>query len=147
MDTIKEFFKTLDSHRAYYFEILRIYLGCALFAKGVQFIFQPDTMQSFLSQGHLLASAAMVAHYVIAAHLIGGFFMAIGLFTRISTLIQIPILMGAVFFVHSKEGLFTLSQNLEFSVLVLVLLVLIFLHGAGPLSMDHIFLKKTAGDT
>ena len=90
-----------------------------------------------------MATASIVGHYVIIAHLVGGLFLAIGLFTRFAALLQIPVLFGAVFFVHRAEGLFTTSQNLEFSILVLFLLILIFFYGPGVLSLDRVFFKKT----
>ncbi len=58
---------------------------------------------------------------------------------------QIPILFGAVFFVHWQEGLFAAGQSgqsLELAALVLFLLVLVFLAGSGDLSMDHHFFGK-----
>lgn len=63
------------------------------------------------------------------AHLCGGAFLAIGLLTRLSALLQIPVLAGAVFLIHWHEGLFSLGQSLEFSSLVLFLLILLFIDG------------------
>jgi uncharacterized membrane protein YphA (DoxX/SURF4 family) len=61
----------------------------------------------------------------------------------VAALLQIPVLFGAVFLVHRAEGLFTADQNLQFSILVLFLLILIFLYGPGFLSLDKIFFGKT----
>lgn len=55
--------------------------------------------------------------------------------------VQVPILVGAVFLVHLREGLFA-SQNLEFALLVLFLLVLTVVHGGGGLSADHAMDKR-----
>jgi uncharacterized membrane protein YphA (DoxX/SURF4 family) len=41
-----------------------------------------------------------LAHYVTFAHILGGFFMTIGMFTRAACLIQIPIMIGAIIFVN-----------------------------------------------
>ena len=49
----------------------------------------------------------------------------------------IPILLGAAFVVYLPEGLFTYTQEFEFTALVLFLLCLVVLHGAGPISVDH----------
>jgi uncharacterized membrane protein YphA (DoxX/SURF4 family) len=56
--------------------------------------------------------------------------------------IQIPNLLGAVVFVHLKAGLFTEQQTLEFTLLVLFLLSLITVVGAGRLSIDWAFAEK-----
>ena len=58
--------------------------------------------------------------------------------SRIAALVQIPILVGAVFFVHRQDGLFALGQSLEFSALVLFLLCIVAIAGAGKLSLDHV---------
>jgi len=81
--------------------------------------------------------ASFILDYVIFAHLCGGAFLAIGLLTRLSAFIQIPVLLGAVFFIHWQEGIITLGQSLEYSSLVLVLLILIFIYGPGRLSLDY----------
>jgi len=56
--------------------------------------------------------------------------------------VQLPILIGAVFLVHLQEGLFTRHQNLEFSLLVLFLLVLVFIHGSGRWSVDYYVFQR-----
>ncbi len=139
----------IEDRKDLFFELIRIYLGVALFVRGLYF-FLPggreiltgflDTMGTF---GWL--SAILWSHYVIMAHLCGGFFLAIGLLTRLAALIQIPILVGAIFFVHIQEGLFTMGQSLELAALVLFLLVIVFVRGPGEWSLDHHLLHKTMG--
>jgi uncharacterized membrane protein YphA (DoxX/SURF4 family) len=46
--------------------------------------------------------------------------------------------MGAVFFVHRQDGLFALGQSLEFSALVLFMLCVFVVAGAGRLSLDYV---------
>ena len=68
--------------------------------------------------------------------------MTVGLFTRVAAFVQIPILVGAVFFVHAQDGLFTQGQSFELAVLVLVLLFVVFVFGAGRYSLDQAILSK-----
>jgi uncharacterized membrane protein YphA (DoxX/SURF4 family) len=72
--------------------------------------------------------------------------LALGLLTRLVALVQIPILAGAVFIVHRQDGLFALGQSLEFSALVLFLLCVVFVSGAGRLSLDHVIFGTPAHD-
>ena len=132
----------VETHRDVCFDILRIYLGFGLMVKGALFASNPELLSSMWEGNRMLAIPAMLAHYVVAAHLCGGFLMAIGLLTRTAAAVQIPVLLDAVFFVHSDEGLFTREQNLEFTVLVLFLLVLVAVHGAGRWSVDHYLFRK-----
>lgn len=117
-------------------DLLRIYVGVGLFAKGVSFAASRDMM--------ILGEAAnigwldgMVAHYVVPVHIIGGLMLAIGLATRAAAILNIPILLGAVLFVHGREGLFTAGQTLEFALLVLFILCVLAIAGSGRVSVDH----------
>jgi uncharacterized membrane protein YphA (DoxX/SURF4 family) len=50
--------------------------------------------------------------------------------------VQIPVLTGAVLLVHWQDGLLSANQSLEFSALVLFLLVLVCAFGGGRWSLD-----------
>ncbi len=128
----------IESHRDVAFDLLRMYLGAGLLARGVLFIVRPETFMELLEgadEGWVASTGLM---YVVAAiHIIGGAMLAVGFLTRLAALVQIPILAGAVFLIHWQGGLFSGSQSFEFSALVLFLLVLVFLHGSGRWSIDH----------
>ena len=136
MDTWSRLQQWSVERRDIVFDLMRIWLGCGLFAKGIQFASDPGFLPSMLPGGGFDAVAVMGAHYAIGAHLVGGFGLVFGLFTRLSALVQIPALLGAIFFVHLQDGLFTTSQTLEFTLLVAFLLVLIVVHGPGRWSVD-----------
>ena len=79
---------------------------------------------------------------IIPTHLLGGTLMAIG--TRFGAAIQIPTLFGAVFFVHGQGigKVFGVHEELRFSALVLVLLILFVWYGSGPLSLKSLWYGK-----
>ncbi len=118
-------------------EILRIYLGIGLFMKGIHFMINPQDLVFFMTQGQITFIETFISHYVISAHLVGGLLMTVGLLTRIGASIQIPVLFGALGFVHLNEKLFSTNQNIEFTALVLVLLIMYSLVGSGNISMDY----------
>ncbi len=118
------------------FELLRIYLGIGLFMKGIHFMIHPQDLVFFMQQGQINFIETFISHYVISAHLVGGLLMTVGLLTRIGAAIQIPVLFGALGFVHINETLFSTNQNIEFTALVLVLLILYSFTGSGNISMD-----------
>ncbi len=117
------------------FDLVRAYLGIGLFVRGVLFVSQPDLVQNYLDSQDDWFIPYAVAHYVAIAHLGGGVLLAVGLATRLAALIQLPVLFGAVFLIHT-DGLLTAGQSLEFSALVLMLLFVYLGVGAGPLSVD-----------
>lgn len=137
---MNKFYAWTEAHRDLWLDCIRIYLGLGLLARGLLLITNTSTGyfvdllqrsgQSWLLTGSML-------HYVMLAHFVGGVLLTIGFLTRIAALVQIPILAGAVFFVHRQDGLFALGQSLEFSALVLFLLVVIAISGAGKLSLDY----------
>jgi uncharacterized membrane protein YphA (DoxX/SURF4 family) len=81
-----------------------------------------------------------IALVITWIHLLCGFLITIGLFTRLSALIQIPILIGAVI-INLSMGIFTPGSELVFSMLVLVLLVFFLFEGGGEFSVDE-YIKK-----
>jgi uncharacterized membrane protein YphA (DoxX/SURF4 family) len=128
-----------------FFELIRIYLGIGLFIRGILFLADSSALTSWLTQaGEVQFGTVALTHYIAFAHLGGGLMLATGIATRIAALLQLPILIGAVFVVHLAEGLSTTNQSLEFSALVLVLLVLVFIRGSGSLSLDEYVARKDA---
>jgi putative oxidoreductase len=132
-----------ETHRDVGLDLLRIYLGIGLVVKGIAFVAHGATLMEAMTRaeitwgGGLATYYVAVAHAVVMAHVVGGFLLAVGLVTRGAALVNIPVLFGATFFVHAKDGFFTEAQTLEFALLVLVMLVVIAVHGGGRLSLDH----------
>ena len=127
----------IDGHQEVVLDIIRVYLGVGLFVRGVLFVTQTDGVAALVDMSEFSLASAALVHYVSFAHLLGGLMLAAGLLTRIAALAQIPILVGAVFLVHLHDGLLSADQSLEFSALVLFLLVVMFVFGAGPWSADR----------
>ncbi|GMT48994.1 MAG: hypothetical protein IEMM0008_0533 [bacterium] len=128
------------------FDLIRIYLGIALLIKGIFFIANPSELDKLI-EGNIpsFAETMFLSHYIAIGHLLGGTLLAIGLLTRFAALIQLPILLGAVFFVHFKgvDKLFLGGQGIELSVIVLFLLTLYCIFGAGRYSVDHYIPHKS----
>ncbi len=122
---------------AWGFDLIRAYLGVALFVRGYLFVSHPNLIARYLERSGDWLWPVATAHYVGFAHLGGGLLLAIGLGTRLAAALQVPILCGAVFFIHRGEGLFWIGQSLELSTLVLFLLLIFFVFGAGPCSADY----------
>ncbi|HEY0969074.1 MAG TPA: DoxX family protein [Opitutaceae bacterium] len=137
-----------ESRRELWLDCVRIYIGLALFARGLLLVTNTSTgffVNLLERSGQSWLFTGTVLHYVTLAHFIGGLMLTVGFLTRIAAAIQIPILVGAVFFVHRQDGLFALGQSLELSALVLFLLGVITVSGAGRLSMDHVVFGAREG--
>lgn len=138
MKQLKSISEWFEAHSDYSYSLIRIFLGTALFVRGIILITNPDAITQLSGMSEYYWSIS----YVITLHIVGGIMLALGLLTRIASLLQIPVLFGAVFFVHLKTGLSKVEQSFELSMLVLVLLILFFLFGGGGISMDNYFQKK-----
>lgn len=132
----------LNHNRDMFIEALRICLGIGLMLKAIAFINNNALAQEYLNQLSIPVFKFLSVHVIIIIHLIGGFLLAIGLLTRVAALIQIPILLGAVLFIHWRQGLFTQVQNLEYVLLVLLLLIVFVGYGGGRLSVDYYLARR-----
>ncbi len=130
-------------HHPKWLVVLRVILGFSLFLKGVGFIQNSVLLSGVISQATAINSAPWLATVIPWLHLFGGSMILAGLFTRLSCLLQIPILLGAILFVHAGQGVFSGGSDLLFTVMVFVLLIFFFIEGGGPLSLDH-FLRNSS---
>lgn len=118
------------------YDLVRAYLGIGLFVRGILFVSQPELVLGYLRDMNSWFLPYALVHFVAVAHLCGGVMLGIGLATRLAAALQVPILFGAVFLVHSQSGLLNVGQSLEFSGLVLALLLVYLTFGSGKLSVD-----------
>ncbi|WP_312137513.1 DoxX family protein [Sphingobacterium sp.] len=125
-----------DAHHPRWIDFVRISLGLVIFAKGVSFIMDRDSVASLIEQTHFQLSIWSAVHYVVFAHIVGGIFIILGLRTRLAVALQIPILVGAVFFVNITKGFSFLNSEFWLSLVVLMLLIYFFIVGSGPMSLD-----------
>ncbi len=122
--------------------ILRVALGLLLWFKGLTFISHTQNLETIISGSRFRDQAHWLALYVAWAHLFGGVMIMIGLLTRVAVIIQLPVLIGAVFFVNAANGIMTADSGLWLSILVLVLLIFFLIEGGGSYSMDRYVKKK-----
>lgn len=128
--------------------LVRVALGAVLIWKGVLFIRDTTALESLIRQtgiGTFTSSDSMLALIVTFLTLLCGFFITVGLFTRIASIIQIPILLVAVLFVNIKH-IDRDAFQLILSVVVLLLLIFFAIKGSGFLSADEYFRRGAAQD-
>lgn len=130
-----------DIHHAKWLDVIRIFLGLLILSKGIAFISNTEAQQDWMIKNSAFPFSGLMAmavvHIVAFAHLVGGILITMGLVTRFAVVVQIPILLGAVFFVNLTKGFSPLNSELWLSVIVLMLLVLFWIVGSGPYSVDH----------
>jgi putative oxidoreductase len=137
MNLLQKFEYWGDRHHPKWLDIIRIALGIFLLYKGIDFLRNTSELVSLMSLRSPFGSFLIIllGHYVTFAHILGGFFLIIGMFTRAACLIQIPILIGAIIFVNSSQDVLRPYSELFLSILILLLLIYFLIVGNGPLSV------------
>lgn len=131
----------LVSNRYIAIEFLRIFLGGLLFIKGYFFIENINEIYGLIEQ-NMEYSSFVIAHYVAIAHLVGGLMLLFGLYTRLASIVQLPVLIGAVFFINSQDTMLATGSQFEYSLVVLVLILVFMIYGGGKWSVDHQVIRK-----
>jgi len=125
-----------DAHHPKWVDIIRIALGIFLCYKGIEFLRNMgailDLMTNKVSFGSF--TIVMLSNYVAFAHLLGGILLILGALTRFACLIQIPILLGAIFLINSTGDLLRPFSEMYLSILILFLLIYFLIIGNGPWS-------------
>ena len=127
-----------NNHRPGFLDIFRFFLGAFITYKGLYFITHMPELEMTTAGINVYFAGLTLAHYVIFAHILGGPLIFVGLFTRICCLIQLPILIGAVFMVNAPKGFLSIGQHMELwlSIVVLIGLIIFMVFGAGRYSID-----------
>jgi len=133
-----------EHHHPKWLDLVRIALGIFLCYKGVEFMRNTgvlvDLMSSKMSFGQF--TLLLLSHYIVFAHIMGGFLLALGLLTRFACLIQIPILLGAIIFINAAPAVMHPFSELLISIVVLLLLIYFLVAGNGPWSFDWFVQKE-----
>jgi uncharacterized membrane protein YphA (DoxX/SURF4 family) len=146
MDTLQQIRHWGTTHHPRWLVILRIALGLILFAKGINFM-RDATLLDQLIYGRA-SLAENETHWlpliITFFNLFGGFLLVVGLWSRLICLLQIPILIGAIVFINSRQGGFAPESELGLAILCLLLAIFFLIEGSGPISLDA-YLQKNRG--
>lgn len=138
MEILSKIQKWGDNNHPVWLDYLRIALGLVLIWKGIQFATNLRAFTALMDDAGLgiAVSISLIAHLIIAIHLIGGLLIALGSHTRLFCLLNIPILFTAVFFVNMSGQVMRPYSELWLSVLVLLTLCCFLIEGDGKLSIE-----------
>ena len=137
-----------DNHHPKILDIIRMMLGVLLIIKGYTFMSNAAYLRDLILENKSLSQSpdiiTAILYYVTYVHLVGGTLILLGLFTRLSSIFQLPILLGAIFFIN--DTLAFVNSELWLSILTLGLVVLFAVLGSGPLSLDRFLTDFKAED-
>ena len=134
-----------ENHHSKWLDILRVSLGAFLCFKGISFLFNMSTLIGLLSSTNMNTGSfalVLIGQFIVIAHLLGGFFIMIGLHTRLACISQMPILVGAIILLRVSSNENIVSGELFLSIVVLALLIVFLIMGNGPWSYDKLFKEE-----
>lgn len=118
--------------------ILRVSLGILFIAHaGLKiFVFTPAGTASFFSS---IGFPGFLAYLVIAAELLGGIALILGVYTRWVSLALVPILLGSIYAPHGAAGFFFSNEGggWEYPAFWAVTLIVQSLLGDGAYSLKR----------
>lgn len=126
-----------DRHHPRWMDIVRIALGIFLLYKGIDFLQNMSRLIGLMPRNAHFGDFAYVlaGQYVVFAHILGGILLIVGVLTRAASAFQIPILIGAVFFVGTNPEMLKPYSELAVSIIVLLLLIYFLVAGNGRWSV------------
>ncbi len=128
-----------NRHHPKLLDLVRMALGIFLIARGSIFLMRTSYIRDLVLDAGITSSSPLVLliiNVVTYVHLAGGILILLGLWTRAAALLQLPIVLSALFFVNILSSYF--NTELWLSILVLILLLQFMVIGSGPWSMDSI---------
>lgn len=129
------------AHHPRWLVLPRIALGISILLKGIYFMKNTVMLKTLLVDSNIGISLDALSLTITTLHLLCGFFIIIGLFTRLSALILTPIVAYALLFINAKKGIFVADSEFTFSLIILMMLIFFIITGGGFLSLDK-YLKK-----
>jgi putative oxidoreductase len=137
--------------------LLRANLGVVYVAHGWYALgLGLDAVAGYMPRmGFPVAAARWLAWYLLVVHLVGGALILVGLWTRLAAVLQVPIMMSAVFLLHLSQGFFLkaltvpsadgprqIAGGYEYPLLVLVATLALALLGPGRLALDGVWGRR-----
>lgn len=136
MDHVKKLNKWANAHTSYPIDLLRVALGLFLFIKGTVFLTNTQYLLDIITPLNNFGAGMFVIHYVAFAHLVGGVLISVGLLTRWSIFVQLPIIIGAILI--NFVGTMVLSNLIE-AIIALLFCIFFLFYGSGKHSADYYF--------
>ena len=128
-----------DSHHPKVLDVVRIALGIFLLLKGIAFMENSNYLKETIENQTVVNVSSdllmVIVYYVTFVHLVGGILITLGILTRLSCILQIPVVLAAVLLTNIfQEPINAMAWP---SITALVLLCLFTVIGSGPWSLDR----------
>lgn len=117
--------------------LFRIILGFTLFIKGINFVSNQEFLERLISNTALLKNLSFLKIVIPFIHILGGFLILIGVYSRLMILIQLPIIIAAIVFLLISGGM-SYYREIVFAFIILILLMSYLKFGDGFYSWKNL---------
>lgn len=114
--------------------IVRTMLGVIFIAHGAQKVlglFGGPGLDGFVQWSATVGIPAWLAYVAAISELLGGLLLFFGIATEVGALLVIGLMLGAIFFVHFKNGFFLQNNGYEYALSLLIFSFAILIGGPG----------------
>ncbi|MEY4573594.1 MAG: hypothetical protein RLZ10_2885 [Bacteroidota bacterium] len=122
--------------------LFRVALGLMLFIKGINFIRNDGILRQVLSEAALIKKLSILELLIPLVHILGGFFILIGIYTRKAAMVQLPLVIGAIFVLLNAREYAFFNTEMFFAITILLLLLLYLKFGDGFYSWGNLIKKE-----
>jgi putative oxidoreductase len=122
--------------------LIRVALALLLFIKGINFIRNESILGSVFSEVKLIQKLTLLQLLIPWVHILGGFFILIGIYTRQMIVVQAPLVIGAIFVLLDVKENALFNTEIYFALTILVLLILNLKFGDGFYSWKNLIRKE-----
>ncbi len=137
MKSFSEIDRYCCKHYPFVLDLFRVVVGVIIFYQGVMFVQNGEALDEIINRSRVGGWAFILEHHVAFTLLVGGILIAIGLITRWAVAFQFPVFLGMIINQHATHGLYSVYSNLGLAYGITIALVLLFVLGPGPFSVDH----------
>jgi len=118
--------------------LLRVVLGIiyVMHAYLAAVIFGPAGMIAYQAKNGI-PFPEIGTWYLILAHGVGGVCLVLGILPRWAALANVPVMLGALLFVHLKNGFWAHKGGYEYVLVLLVASLAVALTGGGALTLKR----------
>lgn len=138
MKMLTKIINSLDSVKApIWVDFVRIAVGLFIIYKGVIFTNNFEGFTSNIQSVGWIYIASHLSIGIIFIHLVCGIILVLGAYTRWMSLLNLPILIGAVVFNIKRISMVDDYIELEMAIIISLLLMVIIYFGSGKLSLEN----------
>lgn len=117
--------------------LFRIILGLTLFIKGINFVRNQEFLEGLISNAALLENLSFLKIVIPFIHILGGFLIIIGVYSRLMIFIQLPIILAAIVLLLISGGM-SYYREIAFALVILILLISYLKFGDGLYSWKNL---------